>query len=195
MTIDATPLPYDPGALEPHVSAATVSLQQGRHAAHVAALAALVEGTPLADHTLDEVVRLADGVAFQHAAQAWNLAFFFRGLKPAAAGGGGEPAGVLAEAINRRFGDAAKLRRQFDAAAGRLFGDGWAWLVQRPNRELAIVVTHGAATPLTGDDAPLLACNLWEHAWLLDHGDHRARYLEAFWQLVDWQAVATRLRG
>lgn len=195
MAIDPTPLPYDPGALEPHIPAATVELQQARHRAHVEALGPLLAGTPLAGRPLADVVRAAEGPAFQHAAQAWNIAFFFRGMKPAAAGGGGDPAGTLAAAVAQRHGDAGRLRAAFNDAALRIFGSGWAWLVQRPGGDLAVATTHAAATPLTGDDTPLLACNLWEHAWLADHREGPARYLDAFWQVVDWQAVAARLRA
>jgi superoxide dismutase, Fe-Mn family len=194
MPIELPPLPYDRSALEPHLSAMTLEQHHGRHhRGHVEALNAAIAGTPLASLALDDIVRKAQGRTFEHAAQAWNLAFYWRSMRPVPAGGGGEPEGALAEAIARRFGDAATLRRHFDAAAGALLGAGWAWLVQRRDGSLGIAVTANAATPLTGDARPLLACSLWEHAYYLDYREARGRYLEAFWNVVDWDFAASQL--
>jgi Fe-Mn family superoxide dismutase len=143
---------------------------------------------------LEELVRGAQGALQQHASQAWNLAFQWRCLKPAAAGGGGEPSGALAEAISRRFGDTARFRRRFAALAASLQGSGWIWLLQRPDGSVALALTANTASPITGDDRPLFGLSLWEHAYLLDHRDARGRYVEAIWNLVDWGAVASNLR-
>ena len=131
--------------------------------------------------------------AFDHAAQAWNNIFYWHSLRPAAAGGSA-PKGALAEAVARDFGDVAALRQRFDTIALRHFGAGWVWLVQRADGRLGIVSTANAATPVTGDDTPLLAASMWEHAAYPDYRDNRARYLEAFWHLVSWDSVAARLR-
>ncbi|MHC9085100.1 superoxide dismutase [Luteimonas sp. RIT-PG2_3] len=196
MPIDFPALPYDRSALEPHLSADTVEQHHDRHQrAHVDEVNALIADTPFAESSLEEIVRKAQGRLFDHAAQAWNIQFYWQGLKPASGGGGGTPGKRLTEVIARQFGDSKGLQQQFNTAAMRLFGAGWVWLVQRRGGGLAIIATANASTPLTGDDTPLLACSLWEHAWYLDYRHARDKYLDAFWHLVDWDAVAGRLRG
>lgn len=195
MTIELPPLPYDRTALEPHLSGETLDQHYGKHhKGHVEALNGLIAGTEFAAMPLTEIVRKAQGAMFHHAAQAWNNAFYWRCLKPAAAGGGGEPSGKLSDAIAQRFGDAARLRQRFAEVADDSFGSGWLWLVQRADGTLAIASTSNAATPLTGDDTPLLACCLWEHAYYLDYRDARAKYVEAFWHLVDWDFAASNMK-
>jgi Fe-Mn family superoxide dismutase len=194
MPIELPPLPYDRSALEPHLSAETVDYHYGRHhRAYVERVNELVAGTGLAEAPLEEIVRKAQGALFDNAAQAWNHAFYWRCLKPAAGGGGGAPEGALAAAIERSFGGFDDFRRQFDALALKVFGSGWTWLVRRADGGLALAATSNAATPLTGSDVPLLACDVWEHAYYIDHRNARAKYLEAFWQVVDWDFVASNL--
>ena len=144
--------------------------------------------------SLEEIVRGAQGALQAHAAQAWNLAFQWRCLKPAMAGGGGDPQGALAEAIIRRHGDLARFRQQFAAVATALQGSGWAWLLQRPDGSVTVAVTANTASPITGDDRPLLALSLWEHAYLLDYREARSRYIEAAWNVVDWAFVASNMK-
>lgn len=195
MPIELPPLPYDRAALEPQLSAQTLDQHHGRHQrGHVDQVAAMTAGTGLAELPLEQLLQRAQGALFQHAAQASNLAFYWRCLRPAAAGGGGEPAGRLAELLARRFRDPSRFREQFTAAALSLSGSGWVWLVQRRDGALAITCTANSGTPLTGDDVPVLACSVWEHAYYLDYRDARERYLEAYWQLVDWDFAAAQLR-
>jgi len=195
MTIEPTLLPYDHSALEPHLSADAVRSHYELQKAHVARVDALAKGTEFAEAALDEIVRKARGPLFDHAAQAWNDAFYWAGLKPAAGGGGGEPKGALADAIASAFGDLGRLRERFAELAERQFGAGWLWLLQRRDGRLAVAVTSNAATPLTGDDVPLLACSLWEHAYFIDYRNARGKYLDAFWHLVDWPTVAARMKS
>lgn len=193
MAIELPALPYDRTALEPHISGDTVDLHHDRHQrAHVERLNELAAGSPFAEMALEEIVRKAQGAMAAHAGQAWAMALYWNSIKPAAAGGGGEPAGKLAEALGA-FGGVDGFRRRFTEAALRSFGPGWAWLLQRPDGRLAVGVTPNALTPLTGPDRPLLACSLWEHAYVLDYRDDRGKYLEAFWHLVDWDAAAARM--
>lgn len=192
MPIEASPLPYDATALEPHLSGTVVARHRARQEAHLAALSSAIADGPLDGLALEDVVRQARGATFDHAAQAWNDAFYWNALRPVAAHAATAPTGALSEAVAAAFGDLAGLKRQFAAVALRITGSGWVWLVRRLGGALAVVATANSATPLTGDDRPLLACSLWEHAWIGDH-ESRERYLDAFWQLVDWKAVAARL--
>ncbi len=195
MPIEPAPLPYDSSALEPQLSADAVALHRREQQARADAANALLAGNEaLAGASLEDLVRTARGALAGHAAQVWNVDFLWASLKPASAGGGGEPAGKLAEAIAARFGSLAGLQEQFSEVAGRLRGAGWVWLVQRADGRLALLATPGSGSPVTGQDTPLLGCSLWEHAWLLDYREDRGRYLAAFWQLVDWKAVAARMK-
>lgn len=107
--------------------------------------------------------------------------------------GGGQPTGALAAAIHASFGGFENFRAAFNDKAVNNFGSSWTWLVKKPNGDLAIVNTSNADTPLTTDDKPLLTCDLWEHAYYIDYRNARAAYLDAFWQLVNWDFVATNL--
>jgi len=185
-------LPYPRTALQPHISAQSLDLHHGHHhRGYVDAVNAAIAGTEMADATLEEIVRSSQGKLFNAAAQAWNHGFFWQCLHPRA---GGEPHGPLADQINRQYGDVQKLRDEFDRAAMAVFGSGWAWLVQHPDGKLAVTSTRNANTPLTGDSTPLLACDVWEHAYYTDYQNERARYLQAFWKLVNWDFVAAQLR-
>ena len=192
MAIELPALPYERTALEPHISAETLDYHHGKHhKAYVDNLNRMIEGTPFADMPLEEIVRKSQGAMFDNAAQAWNHDLYWRCMRPA---GGGEPTGPLAEAIARAFGGLDRLKEDFARIALAAFGSGWLWLVQRPDGALALSATANAANPLTGDDLPLLACDLWEHAYYIDYRNARAKYVEAFWALVDWESVAGRMR-
>ncbi|PPT90302.1 Fe-Mn family superoxide dismutase [Xanthomonas theicola] len=192
MAIELAPLPYDRAALAPHLSAETLDHHHGRHQRDlVARLNAQLAGGELAELPLQDLVRRAQGRLFQHAAEVWNHAFYWRGLRPR---GGGEPGGALGERIAKRFGDFARFQADFQRMALAVFGSGWIWLVQRPDATLALVATGNAGSPLTGEDLPLLACDLWEHAYYIDYRGDRTRYLEAFWKLVNWEFVAANMR-
>ncbi len=192
MPLELPRLPYDRAALQPHLSAETLDLHHGRHLrGYLDTVNARIEGTELAELPLEEIVRQSQGSLFDAAAQAWNHQFYFQCLHPRA---GGDPQGRLGELVTRHFGDAKRLREAFDRAAMSLFGSGWVWLVQHPNGALAIQVTRNAGTPLTGESTPLLACDVWEHAYYIDYQNERARYLESFWKLVNWDFVTAQLR-
>lgn len=192
MPLELPRLPYDRTALQPHLSATALDLHHGRHhRAYVDAVNARIEGTELAELPLEEIVRQSQGSLFDAAAQAWNHAFYWHCLHPR---GGGEPQGRLGELVGRHFGDARRLREEFDRVALGVVGAGWVWLVQHPNGALAIQATRNAGTPLTGQSTPLLACDVWEHAYYTDYQNERGRYLDAFWKIVNWDFVATQLR-
>ncbi|QJD68152.1 superoxide dismutase [Xanthomonas campestris pv. badrii] len=191
MPIEHLALPYSRAALEPHLSAATLQAHHDvRHRSEVEQLNACIEGSEFAELTLDEIIGQAQGSVFHLAAQVWNHNFYWQCLRPR---GGGEPLGRLADSIGKAFGDFAHFKQEFNRVALRTFGSGWVWLVQRPDGTVAIVATPNASTPLTGPDTPLLACDIWEHAYYLDYQQDRAHYLDAFWKLINWDFVASRL--
>lgn len=192
MPIPLPTLPYDRTALEPHLSGETVDLHGSRQRGYVERLNGLVSGTAFADMPLEQIVRQAQGAMAECAAQAWATALYWESIKPAA-DGGGEPEERLTQALVASFGSVDGFRERFTQASLRGIAPGWAWLLQRADGRLAIAVTPHSVTPLTGPDRALLACSLWEHAYLLDYPDDRRKYLDAFWQLVDWQAVSNRM--
>src|SRR5690625_1430834 len=191
MAIEQPPLPYEKNALEPHISAETLDYHYDKHhASYVSKLNAAIEGTELADASLEDIVKKASGGLFNNAAQAWNHTFYWNSMSP---NGGGEPTGKLLEAINKAFGSFDKFKEEFAKSAAGNFGSGWTWLVQRNDGSLAIVNTSNAATPITGSDKPLLTVDVWEHAYYIDYRNARPKYLEAFWNLVNWEFAAGNL--
>ncbi len=192
MAIELPALPYDRTALEPVISGETIDYHYGKHhKAYVDNLNKMIEGTEFAGMALEDIIRKSQGAMFNNAAQVWNHTFYWNCLKP---NGGGEPTGKLAEAIKAAFGDFAKFKEQFSDTAVKTFGSGWAWLVQRPDGSLAVASTPNAATPLTGEDKALLTCDVWEHAYYIDYRNARPKYVESFWNLVNWDFVASNLR-
>ena len=184
-------LPYARDALAPHISSETIDYHYGKHhQTYVTNLNNLVKGTPNADKSLEEIIKTSSGGLFNNSAQVWNHTFYWNCLKP---NGGGEPGGKLAEAIVKSFGSFAVFKEQFTQTAITTFGSGWAWLVQKPDGALALVSTSNAACPLTGPDAALLTCDVWEHAYYVDYRNARAKYVEAFWALVNWDFVQSNM--
>jgi superoxide dismutase, Fe-Mn family len=186
-------LPYLHDALEPHISRETLTYHHDKHhAAYVNNLNGLIPGTEFADRSLEEIIKTAPaGGIFNNAAQVWNHTFYFAGLRP---GGGGEPTGALAAAIQQRWGNFQAFKDAFNKTAVGTFGSGWTWLVKQADGTLEIVSTSNAATPLTAGQTPLLCVDVWEHAYYIDTRNERPRYLENWWQVVDWRR-ADRLHG
>jgi Fe-Mn family superoxide dismutase len=192
MAIELPALPYDRTALEPHISAETIDYHYGKHhRAYVDNLNKLIPGTEFESMALEDIIRRAQGAVFNNAAQVWNHTFYWNCLKP---GGGGEPSGALADALTKAFGSVDKFKEEFTRTAIGTFGSGWAWLVQRPDGSLGLASTSNAATPLTGEDVPLLTCDVWEHAYYIDYRNARPKYVEMFWNLVNWDFAASGLR-
>ena len=184
MTIELPALPYDQNDLEPHISAETLEYHYGKHhASYVTKLNAAIEGTAFADMALEDIVEKSSGGMFNNAAQIWNHTFYWNSLKP---NGGGEPTGAIEEAINQSFGSFAEFKEMFTNKAGGNFGSGWTWLVKNKNGSLEIVNTSNADTPLTQDNTPLLTLDVWEHAYYIDYRNARPKYIDAFWNLVNW---------
>ena len=191
MAFELPALPYARDALAPHISPETIDFHYGKHhQTYVTNLNNLVKGTEFEQMSLEEVVKKSQGGMFNNAAQIWNHTFYWHSLSPK---GGGEPSGKLADAIKKSFGSFAEFKDKFTQTAIGTFGSGWAWLVQRPDGTLGIVSTSNAATPLTGSDKPLLTCDVWEHAYYIDYRNARAKYVEAFWALVNWEFAASQM--
>ena len=178
MSFQISPLPYDKHALEPHISAETIEYHYGKHhQAYVNKLNSLIESTEYADKDLEEIILTSSGGVFNNAAQVWNHNFYWNSLSP---DGGGNPSGVLEEAINNKFGSFVVFKKQFEDAAVSLFGSGWVWLTKDHLGELSIEKTSNAGTPLTTDSKPLLVCDVWEHAYYVDYRNLRPQYIQAF---------------
>lgn len=188
MSIKLPPLPWADNALEPHISQETIQYHYGKHhQAYVTNLNKLIADTEFAELSLEEIILKGSGGIFNNAAQVWNHSFYWNCLCPQAAA---EPTGALAEAITQNWGDFASFRQAFTQAAATHFGSGWAWLVADNNKQLKIITTANADTPLTQDLTPLLTCDVWEHAYYIDTRNARPKYIENFWNCVNWDFVA-----
>lgn len=182
-------LPYPQNALEPHITANTLSFHHGKHhQAYVTNLNNLTKDTPLANLSLEEVIKQSAGDPskagiFNNAAQVWNHTFYWHSMKPS---GGGNPGGSLAAKINADFGSFDKFKEEFKNAATTQFGSGWAWLVLE-NGKLAVTKTGNADTPLVKNQIPLLTIDVWEHAYYLDFQNRRPDYITTFLdKLANW---------
>lgn len=184
-------LPYAKDALEPHMSAETLEFHYGKHhATYVNNLNNMVPGTEFENASLEDIIVKSSGGVFNNAAQIWNHTFFWNCLSP---NGGGEPTDAVAEAINANFGSFEAFKEEFTTKTVTLFGSGWAWLVKTADGKLEIVQTQNAGCPLTDGVTPLLTCDIWEHAYYIDHRNARPAFLGAFWNLVNWDFVASNL--
>ena len=193
MAFELPALPYPMDALAPNVSAETIAFHYGKHhQAYVTNLNALIAGTDWEGKTLEEIIVSSDGAIFNNAAQVWNHSFYWNCLSPT---GGGEPVGELASAIVAAFGGFNSFREQFTKAAATRFGSGWAWLVRTPKGDLSVLSTSNAGNPMCDGATPLLTCDVWEHAYYIDHRNARPSYIDAFWRLVNWEFVSAKLAG
>jgi superoxide dismutase, Fe-Mn family len=185
-------LPYAPTALDPQISQRTIEFHYGKHhQAYVNKLNALVEGTRFEKiNSLESILMEAEGPVFNNAAQVWNHTFYWEGFS---AKRGTSPGGKLLELINKNFGSFEAFQAKFSEAATNQFGSGWAWLVVKADGDLAIVTTGNAGNPLRDNLRPLLTCDVWEHAYYLDYQNRRPDYITAFWYLVDWNIIGSRL--
>ena len=191
MAIELPALPYARDALAPHISAETIDYHYGKHhQAYVTNLNNLIKGSEFESMDLVAIIKKSQGGMFNNAAQIWNHTFYWNSLSPK---GGGEPEGKLADAIKKTFGSFAQFKEDFGKTAVGTFGSGWAWLVQRADGGLGLVSTSNAATPLTGSDRPLLTCDVWEHAYYIDYRNARPKYVEAFWNLANWEFAASQM--
>jgi Fe-Mn family superoxide dismutase len=185
-------LPYTKDGLAPGISAETIEYHYGKHhKAYVDNLNKLIVGTEFEKMSLEEIVKKASGAIFNNAAQDWNHSFYWKCLSPNA---GGEPNGILANAINKSFGSFSQFKEKFTNTAVTTFGSGWAWLVNNSDGTLSIESSSNAGNPLKDGKKALLTCDVWEHAYYIDYRNARAKYVEAFWNLVNWKFVEQNLK-
>ena len=184
-------LPYPENALEPVISKETISFHHGKHlATYVNNLNALLEGSPLAGKSLEEIVLKAEGGMLNNAGQILNHNMYFSQFtaKPQQA----VPTGKLAEAISRDFGSFDAFKEEFQKKGATLFGSGWVWLSADKDGKLVITQETNAANPIQKGLKPLLTFDVWEHAYYLDYQNRRPDHLAALWQIVNWQVVESR---
>ena len=190
-------LPYAFDALEPHIDARTMEIHWGKHhQAYVTNLNKALEGhDALAAKSVEDLLRGIDevpesirGAVRNHGGGHANHSLFWPCMSP---GGGGEPDGELAQAIDRDFGAFGDFRERFSAAAGGQFGSGWAWLVVADGG-LEVMARPNQDSPLMEGKTPILGLDVWEHAYYLSYQNRRPDYVKAFWNVVNWSEVASR---
>ncbi len=180
-------------ALEPHISRETLEYHYGKHhKGYVTKVNKLLEDSPLKGRPLEEIIKEAESGSpiYNNAAQVWNHTFYWNCLNPK---GGGEPKGDLGKEIEKTFGSFKEFKETFTKTAIETFGSGWAWLAKGITGGLEIISASNAETPLSHHKKPLLTCDVWEHAYYIDYRNERPKYLDAFWNLVNWDFVAKNL--
>ncbi|HEX6815789.1 MAG TPA: superoxide dismutase [Gemmatimonadaceae bacterium] len=198
MAFALPPLPYDYAALEPHIDARTMEIHHTKHhQAYVNNLNAALEKAPeFQQKSLDDIIANVSKVpeavrtaVRNNAGGHWNHSMFWLIMSPK---GGGDPSGNLGDAVAKSFGDVAKFKEQFNAAASSRFGSGWAWLVADGSGALKIESTPNQDNPAMDGRYPVLGLDVWEHAYYLKYQNRRADYITAWWNVVNWPEVAKR---
>ena len=192
MTHKLPELKYAMDALQPHISKETLEFHYGKHHnAYVTNLNNLIHGIEFENMSLEDIINKAPaGGIFNNAAQVWNHSFYWNCLSPK---GGGKPEGKLLDAIDKSFGSFDEFKDKFTKSAITNFGSGWTWLVQNRDSSLDLLNTSNAGTALTSGKTALLTCDVWEHAYYVDYRNARPQYVEAFWNLVNWDFVKENL--
>jgi len=196
MPFELPPLPYSFDALEPHIDARTMEIHHGKHhQAYVTNANAALKDTPLADAPVEEVLGTLDTLPADKQAPVrnnagghYNHTLFWEIMGP---NGGGDPTGELLGAIERDFGSVDELRKQMNAAGVGRFGSGWSWLIVDGDK-LAVISTPNQDSPISVGKTPILGIDVWEHAYYLNYQNRRPDYLAAWWNVVNWDAVAAR---
>jgi Fe-Mn family superoxide dismutase len=193
MAFSIPPLPWAYDALaDKGISKEQLTYHYDKHhMGYVTKLNAAAESnTSLKGQSIEQLIKTSTGPIFNLAAQIFNHTFYWNSMSP---NGGGHPSGKIAAAIDSSFGSFDKFKEEFTNAAVGHFGSGWAWLVQGDGGKLKIVQTHDAGCPLTENLKPLLACDVWEHAYYVDFRNDRAKYVAAWWNVVNWQFAESQL--
>ncbi len=192
------PLPYDYNALEPSIDERTMTIHHDlHHGGYVKKLNAALEGNAeLAGKSIEDLLSDLDsvpaairGAVRNNGGGHYNHTIFWSTMSP---NGGGAPSGDLADAINAAFGNFDNFKEAFSNAAATRFGSGWAWLVKNSDGSVAVTSTPNQDNPISEGQSPLLGLDVWEHAYYLNYQNRRPEYINAFWNVVDWDAVAKR---
>ncbi|MBE8162453.1 MAG: superoxide dismutase [Fe] [Bdellovibrionaceae bacterium] len=192
MPFTIAPLPFEKTALEPHISSETLDYHYDKHhQAYLTKLNAAVKGTDLENKSLEDLIASQTGGIFNNAAQVWNHSFYWNCLSPQ---GGGAASGKIKDLIEKKWSSWEKFKEAFSTACATNFGSGWTWLVQNADGNIDIVSTSNAGCPLTNKQTPLLTCDVWEHAYYVDYRNARPKYIEAFWNIVNWDFVNSNLK-
>jgi superoxide dismutase, Fe-Mn family len=197
MAYEVPDLPYPYDALEPHIDEATMRVHHDKHhQAYVDKANGALEGTEWADKGVEEVLQNLSSLPSDKQAAVrnnagghYNHSLFWQMLSP---DGGGEPSGELAEAIDSAFGSFDAFKEEFKNAGIGQFGSGWAWLVKNADGSIAVTKTPNQDAPISAGQTPLLGADVWEHAYYLKYQNKRPEYLDAFWNVVNWDYVAER---
>lgn len=182
------PLPYAKDALKPYVSEETINYHyEKHHRGYIDKLNKILETKPEEKNkSLEELVKSSSGPLFNNAAQAWNHSFYWKCLIPK---GKKKPEKNLAKKIDSTFGSFDEFQAKFKEQALNNFGSGWTWLVKKNDGSIVIVNTTNAQNPMTSGDKPLLTIDVWEHAYYIDYRNERGKYIDNFWQIVNWDFV------
>ena len=187
MAFELPNLPYPLNALEPHISQETLEYHHGKHhKAYVDKLNELIKGIEFEKKSLEYIIRKSDGKIFNNAAQHWNHTFYWHCIGP---DGNRKPSSELVSAFNAEFGSLEKFKEIFTDSINNHFGSGWTWLVRNKNWKLEVLSTANACNPITDDKKPILTCDIWEHAYYIDVRNDRLKYVNNFWQVVNWDFV------
>ena len=190
MKFELIQLPYAPNALEPAISAETLSFHHGKHlAGYVNTLNSLIEGTEFAEASLEDIVRKSEGAIFNNAGQLLNHNLYFTQFAPNA---GGAPKGKLLDAIVAKWGSFEAFQAEFLTACTTLFGSGWAWLSAKEDGELVITKEPNGSNPVVHGLRPLMGIDVWEHAYYLSYQNRRADHVKDVWAIIDWEVVTSR---
>lgn len=197
MSFNLPELPYKKDALEPHIDAKTMEIHHGKHhAGYTSKLNAAVEGTPLSGKSIEDILKnldMSNGALRNNGGGYYNHCLFWEVMSP---NGGGKPSGDLAKAIDDAFGSFENFKEKFSNAAATQFGSGWAWLCAHPGGKVEVCSTPNQDNPLmpsTGcGGTPILGLDVWEHAYYLNYQNRRPDYIEAFFNVINWEEVGKR---
>lgn len=185
-------LPYELNALDPIITQKTIEFHYGKHhQAYVTNLNNLIKNTAFEQERLEHIIKTSEGGIFNNAAQVWNHTFYFYQFAP---NGKGKPSKTLLEAIEKQWDTLDNFKKEFNVAAASLFGSGWAWLVKHKDGRLEITKESNAGTPLTKGLKPILTFDVWEHAYYLDYQNRRPDYLNALWNILNWDEINERFK-
>lgn len=199
MAFELPNLPYAHDALEPHIDAKTMEIHHGKHhAGYVSKLNAAIEGTDMEGKSLDDLVKnhSDNGAVRNNGGGHWNHSLFWEIMSP---NGGGEPSGTLADAINSAYGSFDKFKEEFSNAAATRFGSGWAWICKKSDGSVEVCSSANQDNPLMPGvgcgGTPILGLDVWEHAYYLNYQNRRPDYINAFFNVINWDAVSKRFEG